>query len=96
MSSEEFPVVGNWYRDFNQQLFEVVALDDADNLIEIQYFNGDIDEMDYDAWYGLVAESVPPPEDWTGPFGEVETDDLGYSDLSTHSNGYTMTLEELE
>ena len=96
MSSQEFPIVGNWYRDFNQQLFEVVALDDADNLIEIQYFNGDIDEMDYDAWYGLVAENVPPPEDWTNPFGEVEADNLGYSDLPSQSSSYSMSLEEFE
>ena len=40
MSAQDFPVIGNWYRDYNQQLFEVVALDDADNLIEIQYWRG--------------------------------------------------------
>lgn len=96
MSALEFPIVGNWYRDFNQQLFEVVALDDADNLIEVQYFNGDIDELDYDAWYGLGAENVPPPEDWTGPFGEVEPEDLGYSDISPQAHGYAVSLDEVE
>ena len=65
MSSQEFPIVGNWYRDFNQQLFEVVALDDADNLIEIQYFNGDIDEMDYDAWYLHQKTGLVLLEKWS-------------------------------
>jgi hypothetical protein len=96
MAAKDFPTIGNWYRDFNQQLFEVVALDEADGLIEIQYFNGDIDELDFEAWYGVVAESVPPPEDWTGPFGEMEQDDLGYSDFTTQSSGYTVTVEEME
>ena len=96
MSAQDFPIIGNWYRDYNQQLFEVVALDEADSLIEIQYFNGDIDELDYEAWYGVVTENVPPPEDWTGPFGEVEDDDLGYSDMVAHSSGYTVSYEEME
>ena len=95
MSAQDFPIIGNWYRDINQQLFEVVALDDADSLIEIQYFNGDIDELDYEAWYGVVSESVPPPEDWTGPFGEEEQDDLRYTDLTSHASGYAVTSEEM-
>ena len=86
MSSQEFPVVGNWYRDFNQQLFEVVALDDA--AFREVFSTSPVKRM--------VAENVPPPEDWTGPFGEVEVDDLGYSDMSPQSSSYSMSLEEIE
>jgi len=96
MSSQHFPIVSNWYRDSEDRLFEVVALDDDDNLIEIQYFGGDIDELEYDAWYGLQAETVPSPEDWTGSYDDMEADDLGYSDLTAYFNGYTMRLEEIE
>jgi len=96
MSSQHFPIVGNWYKDAEDRLFEVVALDDEDNLIEIQYFGGDIDQLEYDVWYGLMAETVPPPDDWTGPYDEIEPDDLGYSDLAVHFSGYSMTLEEID
>src|SRR5438309_5552185 len=34
------PAIGDWYRSSGGALFEVVALDDDDGTIEIQYFDG--------------------------------------------------------
>ena len=71
------PIVGNWYR--NQESgtdFEVVALDEDAQTVELQYFEGEVEELDLDAWYELVLEPGEPPEDWSGPFDDLERDDL--------------------
>ncbi|WP_251359549.1 DUF6763 family protein [Kangiella sp. TOML190] len=63
---------GHWYkrRDLNA-LFEVVAIDDDDDTIEIQYFNGEIEELDQTSWQQLSIANAAPPEDWSGAL-EVE------------------------
>ena len=50
------PAIGRWYRRSNGQLFEVVALDEADQTIELQFFDGTIDEVDVDTWGRLLIE----------------------------------------
>lgn len=69
------PSVHQWYsRLGNDELFLVVAVDNG--TIEIQSFDGDLEELDRDAWRGLDIELAEPPEDWTGPFDNIERDEL--------------------
>lgn len=96
MSSQYYPVVGNWYKDEREQRFEVVAADEEENFIEIQFFGGEIDEIDFDAWNLIKLETIPQPEDWTGPYDEIEKDDLGYSDTAVVPDFKTLSLEELD
>jgi hypothetical protein len=78
------PIVGNWYKNLEDQTeFEVVAVDEDTQTVEIQYFDGEVEELDLDAWYEIVLEAIAPPEDWSGAFDEMEPDDLGYSDTPT-------------
>ena len=44
------PAIGDWYRLNGGALFEVVALDEDDGTIEIQYFDGTVEEMDVEDW----------------------------------------------
>ena len=64
------PVVGQWYRDVSDALFEIVAIDTADESIEVQYFDGSIAEMDFDSWNEQLLdgalELADAPEDWSG------------------------------
>ena len=64
------PGIGDWYRLTGGELFEVVALDEDDGTIEIQYFDGTIEEMDVedwnDQWDEGALESAEAPEDWSG------------------------------
>lgn len=79
--SDVDPIIGNWYR--NEETgndFEVVALDEDAQTIEIQYFDGEVEELELDTWYELPLEAIEAPEDWSGPFDEVEGDDLDYDD----------------
>lgn len=74
------PGIGDWYRLQGGALFEVVALDDDDGTIEIQYFDGTVEEMDIEDWETQcedgALESAEPPEDWSGSV-DVENGDDG-------------------
>ncbi|MBT8099470.1 MAG: hypothetical protein KJO82_06950 [Gammaproteobacteria bacterium] len=61
-----FPVVGKWFRRPNGALFEVVAVDEDDETIEIQFFDGTIDEVELDSWREHLHLEVSAPEDWSG------------------------------
>lgn len=96
MSEPIRPAVGEWYQDTEGQIFEVVAMDEDENHIEIQYFGGEIDEMDFEAWESSVVEMVEQPEDWSGPYDDLERDDLGYTDTGQQPEGHSVSFEELE
>jgi hypothetical protein len=75
------PGIGDWYRQKESgALFEVVAFDDDDGTIEIQYFDGTVEEMDVEdwdtQWEDGALEGAGPPEDWSGSV-DVEPDDDG-------------------
>jgi hypothetical protein len=73
-----FPVIGHWYRRSNGSLFEVVALDEDDRTVELQYFDGTIDEVDLDAWTRMLIEAVSAPDDWSGSVDMDPEDFLGH------------------
>jgi hypothetical protein len=69
-------VIGEWYKDFSNALFEVVAIDEEDGTLEIQYFDGTIEEVDLDLWDEVAMTTVEPPEDWSGSM-DMEREDYG-------------------
>ena len=85
MTTVADPIIGSWYKDVENNLkFKVVAIDENDDSIEVQYLNGDIGEYDNDSWYNSTFDYIEDPEDWSAPFDDIETDDLGYSDTDSH------------
>lgn len=81
------PVIGRWYKDVENDLtFTVVAIEEDNDFIEVQYLNGDIGEYDNESWYNSTFDYVEAPEDWSAPYDDLETDDLGYSDPDLHDN----------
>lgn len=76
MATEYEPRIGDWYRTVTGDNFEIVALDPDDETLEIQYFDGTIEELDLDTWYELNIEPTEPPEDWSGSL-DIERDDYG-------------------
>ena len=62
----EIPIIGDWYQKPNGVLFEVVAIDDTDSTVEIQYFDGTIAEVEMDAWLTSGFQPAEPPEDFRG------------------------------
>lgn len=76
MPTEADPIIGTWYEHTDKgQKFEVVSLDEDNGIIGIQYFDGDLDEIELDTWYEMDIVTSEAPEDWTGPVDEVPKDD---------------------
>lgn len=83
------PIVNRWYRDLEQgYTFQVIARDDQQDTVEIQYFDGDLEEMDLEEWNVMALEPIEPPEDWTGSIDHIERDDLRYTDTGITSEGH--------
>lgn len=94
MGNELDPIVGNWYRHLDKgQMFTVVALDEQSGLLELQHYDGNLEEVAVVAWPDMDLELAAAPEDWTGPV-EVEEDDTGYSETAMSSADWRESLQE--
>jgi hypothetical protein len=94
MSHNLKPVTGQWYRHLDKgQPFRVIDVEKGEDLIEIQHFDGDIEELELGAWYAMDLEQAAEPEDWTGPMDDVETDDLGYSDTAMTDKDWRTSID---
>jgi hypothetical protein len=58
MPMEEEPVVGAIYEDPDGLAFEVVSFDEDDGTIEVQYEDGEVGEIDIDAWYEMELQQL--------------------------------------
>ena len=81
------PEIGAWYRLRGGESFEVVAVDDDDGTIELQAFDGTVEEMDIEDWEAQRAngdiQNAQAPEDWSG---SVDVDDE--DDSPSPNSGY--------
>ena len=79
MIGELEPIEGNWYCNLEKdQDFMVVDMKEKEGTVDIQFFDGDIEELEMEEWEEMDLEEIEPPEDWTGPLDKLEPDDLGY------------------
>ena len=91
------PVIGEWYRRPGGDSFEVVAIDRDDRTIEIQYFDGTIEELEIDEWRAEEIEAGEAPEDWTGSV-DVDSEDTEneYEAEPGSSSGWGDPLQSLD
>ena len=89
------PAIGRWYRRTNGQLFEVVAVDDDDATIELQFFDGTIYEIDRETWSKLLIERFAPPEDWSGSV-DMDPEDYSGREDGEYPAGYHDPLAFLD
>lgn len=91
------PEIGQWYLHLDKgEMFCVTGYDHDGRTIEIQNFDGDVDEIDADTWSTLPLERASEPEDWTGPVDDVEIDDLGYSETAMRSGDWSEPLQSFQ
>ena len=96
MDNELDPVVGSWYRQTDEgKLFRVVAFDEGRGIVELQHFDGDLEEIDASDWFDMEIEPAEAPEDWTGPVDGAETDDSAY-DKTAKPRAWKDPLDEPE
>ncbi len=90
------PEVGQWYEDLELgHVFEVVAFDDVEGTVDIQYFSGEIEGMDTDTWFAMKLSPVPEPDDATGPY-ELTREDLYYIDDASYPENRSSPLSEID
>jgi hypothetical protein len=60
-------VVGQWYENIDENdSFRVLSVDEDAELIEIEYLDGDIEEVDVDTWAEFDLDKIEQPEGWSG------------------------------
>jgi hypothetical protein len=59
------PVKGQWYENVEEdETFRVLTVDEDAELVEIEYLDGDIEELDIDAWHEMDLQRIEEPEGW--------------------------------
>ncbi len=97
MTTEFDPIIGNWYDHLDKgQRFQVVAMDEKSQTVEIQYFDGNVDEYELESWYQLDIEPCEAPENWSGPLDIGNLDDLGTEITDTSRSDWDEPLNEFE
>jgi hypothetical protein len=70
------PVQGKWYQDLEEnEIFQVLSVDPDEEVVELQYENGDIEEIDLDTWHELDLEYAQEPEGWASDDDEEEDEE---------------------
>jgi hypothetical protein len=73
---EYAPVPGKWYENREEEeTFRVLSVDEDDELVEIEYVDGEIEELDLDTWHELDLEPTEQPEGWSDESDSDEDED---------------------
>ena len=90
------PELGGWFQDNENRYFEVVAHDEDAGLIEVQFFDGAVDEFDAETWEELEVKVSVEPEDMRGAFDDLGPDDLGDTEAILHPGQHDSIDEEID
>ena len=83
--ASRYPEIGRWFLDMtDNSLFEIVAIDDQNHCIEIQYQHGEVSEYDLESWLQLPLEGAQAPEDAAAGY-ELARDDQWGNDIAALS-----------
>jgi hypothetical protein len=70
------PVKGQWYENVeDDETFRVLSVDEDAELVEIEYLDGDIEELDLDTWHEMDLERIPEPEGWAATQKDEEEEE---------------------
>jgi hypothetical protein len=87
-------IPGQWYRSSPLgDIFQVVGIDQDDRSIDIQYTDGSLDEISVDDWNEKDVKICEQPEDWVGPFDDLESDDIGLPETVMEPHGNESAIE---
>jgi hypothetical protein len=66
VSRDYEPTPGQWYENLEEEeSFRVLSVDEDSELIEIEYLDGDIEEIDVEAWHEMDLDLTDEPEGWS-------------------------------
>jgi hypothetical protein len=76
VSRDYEPAKGQWYQNVEEdETFRVLTVDEDAELVEIEYLDGDIEEMDIDTWHEMDLEKIEEPEGWADKDDEEDEDE---------------------
>lgn len=91
------PRIAQWYSHTDKgQRFFVTAIDEKDATIEVQHFDGDIEEFTDEEWRELDIELSEAPESWSGPLDIVEQDDFGTEITDTQYEDWNQPGQDFQ
>ena len=65
MSRDYEPVPGQWYENLeDEESFRVLTVDEDSELVEIEYLDGEIEEIDLETWHEMDLDQTAEPEGW--------------------------------
>jgi hypothetical protein len=65
VSRDYEPVPGQWYENLeDEESFRVLTVDEDSELVEIEYLDGEIEEIDLETWHEMDLEQTDEPEGW--------------------------------
>lgn len=87
--------VGSWFSTIDGDSLKVVAYDPDEGVIEVQFYDGTIEEYDLDDWMELEPKPIAPPEDWSGSY-DVGKEDYGIDLDRPAGDSHYNPLDNLE
>lgn len=94
--TEAYPMIENWYEHHDKgQMFRVIAFDEDEGVIEIQHFDGDVEELTLDEWNAMNIAPCEEPENWLGAIDVGEEDDLGTEITDTDEEDWSDSFQEV-
>ena len=87
--------VGEWY-EAGGDTFEIVGVDTKAEVVLVQYFDGTLEEFDFDSWLELSARAAAAPEDYSGAV-DIEREDYAQeTDAGGRSGRWDNPLDLLD
>ncbi|HTY51489.1 MAG TPA: DUF6763 family protein [Steroidobacteraceae bacterium] len=76
MSRDYEPVAGQWYENVEEEeSFRVLSVDEDSEIVEIEYLDGDIEEIDLETWHEMDLEKTDEPEGWSDTDEDEDDED---------------------
>lgn len=95
MPNELDALINQWYTYLDKgQRFFVTAINDTAKTIEVQHFDGDVEEFGFDEWPELNIELCEEPENWSGALDIAEQDDFGTEVTDTSARDWADPQQE--
>ena len=76
MSRDYEPTPGQWYENVEEEeTFRVLTVDEDSELVEIEYLDGEIEEVDLETWHEMDLDKTSEPEGWSDRDDDDDDDD---------------------
>ncbi|MFQ5993652.1 MAG: DUF6763 family protein [Acidiferrobacterales bacterium] len=97
MSWDTEPVVGQWYRQLDKGYeFKVVAVDEDEGIVHIQYLDDEVEELDIDSWYEWDVETIAPYDKISRSGDTLTPDEVAGVPSESRSDSHDEDVDEEE